>query len=676
MKSKPKKTVASSGQSGKNPAKKNLYVPNHAFTSPAIIIALITFVLYLPTLKNGFVNWDDYPYILDNIPIRHLDWAFFRWAFSDTGVAMYWHPLTWISHAVDYALWGRNPAGHHGTSILLHALNTGITVWLTNSLLDVINDERRITAGTVLFDQRALLIISSVTGLLFGIHPLHVESVAWIAMRKDLLYSLFYLLSLIIYIRYARSLKTSSFRQAFYLDERYYGALLLFFLALSSKPMAVSFPLVLLLLDWYPLRRFNSGKNLVPLLIEKLPFAVISGIITVVTVISQRSADISDLTESYPLSTRIPAALRALVIYCGKIILPTDLLPLYLYPAKLSLTSPQFLLAATAIALIMCGCFFMARRQPFWLAAVLFFSITLSPALGINQVGSDRYIYLPALGLFLLMGLAANKIWTITSSKGIGARSFTLGVATALLVSLLYITVKQIAIWEDSATLWNYVIAHGPPNPSAFNSRGHVYKNAGAFDKAIIDYSMAIALKPYWATYYVNRGTTYCEKGEYAKAVDDLNKAVSLKSADYMVFNNRGAIYFRKGDFDLALADFNTSIMLKPDGHLAYNNRGMVLKSKGENRKAIGDFDKAIAISPDYSDAYYNRSVLNSEKGDLARAIDDLDRVLSLNPAQVGAYLDRGDLHQRNGNRGAAIKDYQKACSGGNKIACDKAVIK
>lgn len=658
------------GQTDNPVSKINKSISGEGYGFYAFIAALFTFLLYLPTLGNDFVNWDDYQYVFENLHIRTFGLEFFRWAFFDFSVAMYWHPLTWISHAIDYALWGVKPFGHHLTSILLHAVNTGLVVFLIISLLEAINEDKRKTGGVVESGQQFLLITSCVAAILFGIHPLHVESVAWVAMRKDLLYTFFYLLSIMSYIRYVCNLTGTGINQEFYRSGRYYTSLLLFVLAICSKPMAVTLPAVLLLLDWYPLKRTASGKGMVPLFVEKLPFAVVSAVITAVTITTQNSGEVLRLAESFPIATRIPVAFRAVALYVWKTVAPVNLLPLYPYPEKLSFASPEFLLALASVLLITVGCLHMVRTQPFWLAVWGYYIISVAPTLGINQVGSDRYAYLPTLGLFLLIGLAFYKIWEKSAEIGLWARPVAIVAAIALAVSMSLLTLKQIAVWRDSPTLWNYVIDNSPPNSYAYNSRGHMFKNEGFFDKAIEDYSRAIANKPTWATYYVNRGVAYYEKGDLALALEDLNKAAALKPTDYLIFNNRGNVFYRKGLIDKAMDDFNTSITLNPDGHMAYNNRGTLFRDKGDLKKAKEDFDRAIALAPDYISAYLNRSILNNEMGDPDRAMEDINKAIALNPANAPAYVDRGNLFRNRGNAEAARKDYQKACDMGNITGC------
>src|SRR5512139_1367135 len=242
----------------------------------AVSVSIISFFIYLSALQNQFIHWDDDRYIFENPHIRSLGPAFFKWAFFDF-YAGNWHPLTWISHALDYAVWGLSPMGHHLTNNILHAVNTFLVVLLTVRLLEVLKERREAEGAHTFLDDRGISIAGGVTGLLFGLHPLHVESVAWVSERKDLLCALFFLLSIMTYMSYVSDRNNRS----------YVLSLVFFILALMSKPMAVSLPIVLLILDWYPFERFGSLDTFRKVLIEKIPFIALSFASAVLTVLAQ-----------------------------------------------------------------------------------------------------------------------------------------------------------------------------------------------------------------------------------------------------------------------------------------------------------------------------------------------------------------------------------------------------
>src|SRR5208283_378804 len=275
-------------------------------------VSLLTFLVYLACLNNEFVMWDDNQYVYENPHLHPLNPAFFRWAFS-AFYASNWHPLTWVSHALDYAVWGLNPLGHHLTNNILHAVNTFIVVILVAKLLEAWRSSRQQNPSLHPSREGSYIVIAAVTGLLFGLHPLHVESVAWVSERKDLLCAMFFLLSTLAYTKYAS--KGGGFRNKLYIL-----VLFLFALALLSKPMAASLPAVLLILDWYPFNRISSMKSFLSASLEKLPLVAMSLVSSVLTVLAQRAGGAIHTFEAIPLYYRMLLAAHSLLSYLWKMI--------------------------------------------------------------------------------------------------------------------------------------------------------------------------------------------------------------------------------------------------------------------------------------------------------------------------------------------------------------------
>jgi protein O-mannosyl-transferase len=415
----------------------------------AVSVSLLTFIVYLASLQNEFVAWDDPEYITNNPYIRLFGLDLFRWAFSAFYSAN-WHPLTWISHALDYAVWGLNPLGHHLTNNILHAVNTFLVVLLVARLIEATTPPPPCQVGELVGDKSSptvsggvaegrggkwnegllhhslftfhishfSLIAAGVTGLLFGLHPLHVESVAWVSERKDLLCAMFFLLSIMMYAKYVVTTSTT-FRQVF--NKHYLFSLCFFFLALLSKPMAVSLPVVLLILDWHPFGRVRSLKTFWPAVVEKLPFVVLSLISSVLTILAQKGSEALFMMEVTPLSSRGTVAAKSLVAYLGKIMLPLHLSPFYPYPLDVTFFSMDYLLPFFLVIGITILCLGLSRKQKMYLSAWSFYVVTLVPVLGIVQVGrqsmADRYTYLPSLGPFLVIGLGVAWVLTRTASS-------------------------------------------------------------------------------------------------------------------------------------------------------------------------------------------------------------------------------------------------------------------
>lgn len=500
-------------------------------------VSIITGSVYLSALRNEFVYWDDSVYVLDNPYIRSLDSGLLRFAFLDF-YSYNWHPLTWISHALDYAVWGLNPLGHHLTNVIIHAVNTLLVVFLAIKLIETAGEAASEKAPAAVLNERAVLAAGAVTGLLFGLHPLHVESVAWIAERKDLLCAVFFLPSIIMYLKYAIDAGSGSVQPARGPRLRHSWYLLSlgsFVLALLSKPMAVSLPLVLLILDWYPLKRIRSLSTFREALVEKMPFIAMSFVSSILTMLAQKSG--SAIWEAVPLPTRILVAAESLITYLWKMVLPLNLLPFYPHPRNASLLSPKYLAAVGLVAGITATCLFMARRQKIWLSAWGYYVFTLLPVLGVVQVGgqsmADRYTYLPSLGPFLLAGIAA--VWVFGRIQIAVGRHPVLyigsaAVAVLVFISLSYLTLRQTAIWKDSLTLWNYVIEKEPRRVLlAYYNRGNAYARMGDYRRAIDDFSVVIALNyQEYSKPYIDRGFAYLKIGQVGLAVADLRKACAL----------------------------------------------------------------------------------------------------------------------------------------------------
>ena len=571
-------------------------------------VAVVTFLVYLTALRNDFINWDDGPYVYENPHIRSLNAVFLKWAFFGFYESN-WHPLTWLSHALDYALWGLNPLGHHLTSIVLHAINVFLVVLLVIRLLEAWK-ERAVRNGQPSFlNGRAILIAAGTTGLLFGLHPVHVESVAWVAERKDLLCALFFLLSLIAYTNYARDAGDETLgkntRSPFF-NNRYLATLGLFILALLSKPMAVSLPVVLLVLDWFPFNRIRSGRTFWAACVEKLPFFALSLASSIVTILAQKAAGAMTLTEVVPLSTRLLVAAKSLIAYLWKMLLPLDLVPFYPYPKSASPLSFEYLFPLAIVAAVTTSCIMTAKKRGLLLSAWSYYVVTLIPVLGIVQVCgqemADRYTYLPSLGPFLVIGTGTAWAWgkgRALARRGPLVKRTGWVVAALAIVFLSSATVKQIGIWKNGLVLWNYEIEKTPGVPRAYNNRGLVYDKKGRLDEAIDDFGTAIALDPSYAAAYNNRGMVFGKTGRFDEAIGDFETAIALDPSYSRAHNNLGVAYAKTGLFNKAFEQFNKTVLLNQDFAMAYYNRGLLYLRTGQTEAAAADFKKSCKLGND-----------------------------------------------------------------------------
>jgi len=649
--------------------------------SVAVVVALITLVVYLPALRNDFVTWDDDVNVYDNPHIRVLDWSFFQWAFTDISIS-YWQPVVWISHAVDYSLWGLNPLGHHLTNIVLHALNTFLVVMLVARLLEFggspAGGAPQLTPHYSPFTthlSRFTLLAAGVAGLLFGIHPLHVESVAWITERKDLLSAVFSLLSALIYIRYASDQSAShpgegrSGEWLRFISSRWYLlSFVLFLLALASKPMAVTLPVVYLLLDWYPFRRCRSLKRFVPLFAEKIPFLIFGAVAAAGVLLHKTPAEVISLTQ-LTLPDRVAVAASALLGYLRKMVVPLGLSPYYPDPDSVSLLSIEYGGALILVTSITVVCILLTRKYKLFVAVWVCYIVMVMPVLGIVKTKAltvaDRFTYLPSLGPFLLAGLSIAWVWTKTDALGRSreiARFLAASLLAAVLLFLSYMTIQQIAVWKNSIIFWSHIIEKEPSRALvAYNNRGNAFKAQGQFELAIRDYSTLLGLDGNSTSAYNNRGLVYRELGQYDHAVADHTMAINLKPDLPYSYNNRALAYRDIGQYGSAIEDFNTAINLAPDYSDAYTNRGWTYQTMGETGLALTDYNRAIGLDPAGYTAFNNRGLIYLETGDLDAAIADLTRAVRINPFFAQSYVNRGLAYEAKGEFDRAVRDYTAA---------------
>ncbi len=569
-----------------------------ALTAAAVLTALITFMVYIPALRNGFVDWDDQAYVYENTLIRSIDSEFFKYIFT-TPVHANWHPLTVLSYAVDYSIWGLNPWGYHLVNIFFHAINTSLVFILTYALVRTAGKQK---TGSGLF----LFVAGVFTALLFGLHPLHVESVAWVSERKDVLSAFFFLLSILFYLKYA---SPDSSKKVLY----YSGALFSFILAILSKPMAITLPVVLLILDFYPLERLTvKVTDLRNLVVEKAPFFIVTVISAFLTIWAQKKALIP--LASVPVFLRISIALRAFVFYLYKMLLPLGLSPYYPYdynphPSIKDFFNYEYSGSFALLAVATIFCVITAKRHKFFLAAWAYYIVTLIPVSGIVQVGgqaaADRYAYLPSLGPFMLAGAGAGYLISRCKTQ---VRIFCLAVIMVLFAVLAILTVRQTSVWKDTLSLWSRTIDIYPDSiPVVHLNRGKEYMKRGDYKKSIEDFDIAIRLVPGYTEAYLSRGMCYGLSGQPEKAIPDFTMAIELNPKDPNPYHNRGVAYLNSGEFTKAADDIKKSIELAPDSGVARLNLGLAYLKLGKKDLAIENFKKANELGVKQAREYLDK---------------------------------------------------------------------
>jgi Flp pilus assembly protein TadD len=573
-----------------------------------LVLIFVTLVVFHQLPSHDFINLDDDILVYENPHVHAgLNKEGIAWAFT-TFEAYNYHPLTWLSHMLDCQLFGLRPGLHHLTNLLFHLMNTAL-------LLLVL---RRMT-GT--------LWRSGFVAALFALHPLHVESVAWVAERKDLLSAFFWLLTMWAYARYAErpGLK------------RYLPVLLFFGLGLLAKPMVVTLPFVLLLLDFWPLGRMqfhqvgNDGRPLEPkvpvfrLVWEKIPLFALAAISIVVTFAAQQKGGALKSLEVFPLTTRIANALISYVSYIGKMMWPHNLAVYYPYSGSV----PVWQAAGAGLALICLTVLLMgaARKRPYLAVGWLWYLGTLVPVIGLVQVGSqamaDRYTYLPLVGLFIAIA------WGVPSLlAGWHHRQSILAISTTiLLVSFTVCTWLQLRHWQNSTTLFQHTVHVTANNHFAHNNLGVALARGGRLDEATYHYSQALRIKPDRAA----------------------------------VHNNLGNVLATQGSVDRAVDHYYQALEIDPNNAKAYNNLGNLLANQGKTEEAINHYTEALRLEPDYVGAHYNLGTALAEQGRTEEAINHLTEALRLMPYWAGAHNNLGVLLERRGRLDEAIRHYSEA---------------
>ncbi len=538
----------------------------------ALIAAAASMAVFLGALGSGFLSWDDNGYVLENPFIRTLA---IGPAFTHV-VLSNWHPLTMISYAVDFRIWGLNPLGYHLTNIVFHGLNTFLAAVLTLKLL---------TAADKLgaFDGPQLIFASFFSALLFGVHPLRVESVAWVAERKDVLCGFFYMLTVIEYLKYAR--RKNGWAVSYALS------VVLFALALLSKPMAMTLPFAFLILDFYPLRRFAANLAAIKrIFIEKAPFFFLSAVSALVTLWAQTKAMIP--LKSLPFSVRAAVAVRAYAFYLYKTILPVNLAPFYPLPERPF--DAVFIISAAVFVGLAVLSIIMARKTRGVPAVFLYYAVTLLPVIGLVQVGgqaaADRYTYLPLLGLTIAVSAAAAGLYRRSKAAAIAV----LAVVT-LILSVL--TVRQVPVWKDSLTLWSHEIEVYPGRVAlSYVDRGVELSALGRYDEALKDFDAAIRISPDFMQAYNDRGVTLMRLRAYPEAVRDFDIALSYDPQNPGIYQNRGISYFHLGQYGRAVDDLEKAASMSPKNGVYYYHLGRAYAASGDAARAKDSFRKALGL--------------------------------------------------------------------------------
>jgi tetratricopeptide (TPR) repeat protein len=537
-----------------------------------IILTVVTLAVFWQVHGFEFINFDDQAYITQNGHIQSgLTLNGIRWAFS-TGYADLWNPLVWLSFMLDYQFYGLNAGGYHITNLILHILSSLLLFWLFCRMTGEIWPSAFVAA-------------------FFALHPLHVESVAWIAERKDVLSAFFWMLTLCLYVYYTEKPAL----------KRYLLVVFAFVLALMSKPMVVTLPVVMILLDYWPLNRFESQKGKTNLMLwqlkEKIPFFVLSAVIVIFTFFNPHKPDTS--LQAFPLSSRLANAPIAFVIYLEKTFWPHDLAAFY--PFSNQIPAWQVIWASLTTFLITTAVILMAKRLPYLFMGWMWFAITIAPVIGIIQISlmtpysmADRYHYLTSIGIAVMLAWGISTLFKAEELR----KKILFPTAIAILVVLAILTWQQCGFWKNSIELWNHALKVTKNNFLAHSNYASALYEEGYIEEALNHYNKAINLKPdnEDGSIYNSRGAIYSLKNQYQLAMNDYNKAIDLNAACYGAYNNRGIVHVHLGQYKLAIDDFNKATYLKPDFAEPYSNRAFIYFKQGNKISCCSNAKKACEL--------------------------------------------------------------------------------
>ena len=610
------------------------------------MLGLATLAAYLPAGWNGFVDYDDGDYVTANPQVQAgLTWQTVAWAFT-TGHASNWHPLTWLSHALDCGLFGQRAGPQHLVSVALHIANT-LLLFL------------------VLWRMTGARWRSVLAAAFFALLPLHVESVAWVSERKDVLSGLFFLLTLGAYASYAGQLRAPSqgarpesgscpvWQRPFFW---YWLSLLFFALGLMSKPMLVTLPFVLVLVDWWPLRRLTR-QGFGGLVLEKLPFLALSLASCVVTFLAQKKG--GAVSAVLPLDARLGNAIISYVRYLAKTLWPAKLSVLYIHPGHWPLF--EVIAAAGFLALSSAAVVLLARRRPCVAVGWFWFLGMLVPVIGVVQVGiqsmADRYMYLPMIGLLLMLfwGLPdapPSRPWRV---RGLGST------AVLALAACAALAVRQERYWHDTVALFGHAVKVTDNNYLAYNNLGFYFSRHGKPAEAMADYRRSLQINPNYEDALNNMGYALAGQKKYQEAIGYYLAALRIRPNHPEVHNNLGNAVSELGRIDEAIQHYRVTLAQKPEHADAHNNLGVALAMQGQLDEAIVHFRKAIRFKPDDPSAHGNLGNALAVQHKLDEAIREYEQALRLQPDDTQTHNNLGNALAGLGKLDQAIAQYQQA---------------
>ncbi len=615
--------------------KKASSVPISKWAVPAILF--FTALLYLKATVNGFTFIDDDYYILKNPFLHNFSWNGICAIFTSFSNYNY-HPFTTLIDLFIYKYFWLDPLPYHLFNVLLHVFN----VWLVYMFTEKLSSKK---------------ITGLVVAILFAIHPLHVESVAWVSELKDVLYSSFYLAALIFYLRYLNGSGTLKY---------YILTLVCFIAALFSKSAAVTLPVLLILIDVYKERKLNTNS-----LTGKIPFLLLSIVFGILAIKSQSSGGaVNDISVYYNVINRIFLFTSGIAYYFIELIAPSNLSALHFYPDISGNVLPWYYYLSLPFLLLI---LWLAARKSAYrketIFGIVFFFVTISVMLQIITVGAslaaERYTYIPYIGLFYIVGQ-----WVADNYEKRRRMIRPMFAFIAILFSI--ITWLRIDKWKDTDTLFTDIVeknGNNWRNGMVYNSWGDFESYSGDKNSAVQKYTEAVRLFPRYPTAFYNRGKTLEENGNIVAAIRDYDNAIKLNHNYAPYYNSRGWVYYESGNKKAAMLDYDTALTINHDLPEAYNNRGWAYYEAGNLKAAMSDYNRAIASLPSFTKPYYNRAIVKADQGDLAGAVADYNALININNNDSLAYFNRGVIRMNQKDMPGACADWKTAMDMGYKNA-------
>ena len=622
----------------------------HPVTIICVFLTITICSVYLQVKDHQFINFDDYKYVTENSHVLSgLNLENIKWAFISV-YATNWHPFTWISYMMDVDLFGMKPGMHHLTNVIFHILNSIL-------LLIVLNQ------------MTGALWRSAAVAALFALHPLHVESVAWIAERKDVLSTFFWMLTMLAYHRYVRSRTIS----------KYLLMILFFGLGLMAKPMLVTLPFVLLLLDFWPLRReelnfTNNGsqialswwpkinpRGILRLILEKVPLMIMALAASGVTFYAQSAGGAIKPLERFSLGMRIQNAIISYVTYLWKMVWPLNLAVFYPYPKQFSILTVVMcflLLIAISVIVVM-----SLRRLPYLVIGWFWYLGTLVPVIGIVQVGdqsmADRYTYIPLIGIFIMIAWGIPELLDKWQFKKIALATLT-GIVIPILIVSSWI---QVGYWKDSEILFRHALNVTDNNSVAHNNLGNYLLKEGDVAGAIGHLTQSLKINPNNTFGYNTLAKALYEENKYNEAITQLQKCLRINPQDSDAYNNLGNIMLATGNYNEAERNYMESLRIDPHQAHAYNNLGTLFKYKNNIKKAIEYYQVAIHEDPALIDALKNLEIARGKQKRLEEVLIRIKESVKADPQNPLLYTMLGNTNASLGEYDESIVQYQKALS-------------